>query len=147
VRIRLIGPKGHADDRSENALLREMEGELVPPSWAQLVIVGGEAAYGAKANRARSKARDTADTARRWGFVLATARTWTTREDNTRKNLVPHVPRTYYQCTRVPRETTSTGCRTFWTSHTRWCWRHVGDVTVVWSKKGRNVGPHNPNSW
>jgi hypothetical protein len=28
-------------------------------------------------------------------------------------------------------------------SHTRVCVRHVGDVTVVLSKKGRNVGPHN----
>jgi hypothetical protein len=29
----------------------------------------------------------------------------------------------------------------FWTYSTRLCLRHVGDVTVVLSKKGRNVSP------
>jgi hypothetical protein len=41
---RLILPKRHAHYRSENVLFREMVGEGVPPSWATLVIVGGEAA-------------------------------------------------------------------------------------------------------
>ena len=59
------------------------------------------------------------------------------------KNLVTHVPHKYYQCTRVPREHGRRGRRTFWTYHTRLCLRHVGDVTVVLSKKGRNVSPHN----
>ena len=86
--------------------------------------------------------RDKADAARRWGFVFAIARTWKTVEDKTLKNLVTHLPHTYYQRTRVPRETTGTSRRTFWTYHTRVCLRHVGDVTVVLSKKGRNVGPH-----
>jgi len=33
------------------------------------------------------------------------------------------------------------GCKTFWVSSTRLCLRHVGDVTVVLSKRGRNLGP------
>ncbi len=65
VRFRLILPKRHAHYRSENVLLREMVGVFVPPSWAKLVIVGGDAAYGAKANMAMVKAREKADTARR----------------------------------------------------------------------------------
>jgi hypothetical protein len=68
---------------------------------------------------------------------------WKTVEDKTLKNLVTHLPHTYYQRTRVPRATTGTGRRTFWTYHTRLCLRHVGDVTLVLSKKGRNMGPHN----
>jgi hypothetical protein len=44
VGFRLILPKRHAGYRSENALFREMVGEFVPPSWAKLVIVGGDAA-------------------------------------------------------------------------------------------------------
>jgi hypothetical protein len=80
--------------------------------------------------------------ARRWGFVFAIARTWKTVEDKTLKNLVTHVPHTYDQRTRVPRATTGTGRRTFWTYHTRLGLRHVGDVTLVLSKKGRNMGPH-----
>jgi hypothetical protein len=53
---------------------------------------------------------------------------------------VTHVPHKYYQCTRVPREGRK-GRKTFWTYSTGLCLRHVGDVTVVLSKKGRNVSP------
>ena len=140
VGFRLILPKRHAHYRSENVLFREMVGEFVPPSWAKLVIVGGDAAYGSKANMDMVKDRDKADTARRWGFVFAIARTWKTVEEKTLKNLVTHVPHKYYQCTRVPREGRK-GRRTFWTFHTRLCLRHIGEVTVVLSKRGRNLGP------
>jgi hypothetical protein len=34
------------------------------------------------------------------------------------------------------------GCKTFWVYSTRLGLRHIGDVTVVLSKKGRNLGPH-----
>jgi Transposase DDE domain len=141
VSFRLILPKGHAEYRSENALFREMVGEFVPPRWAKLVIVGGDAAYGSKANMDMVKARAKADTARRWGFVFAIARTWKTVEDKSIKNLVTHVPHKYYQCTRVPREPGRKGRKTFWTYSTCLCLRHVGDVTVVLSKQGRNRGP------
>ena len=143
VGFRLILPKHHAGYRSENALFREMVSEFIPPSWAKLVIVGGDAAYGCKANMRMVHDRDKADPARRWGFVFAIARTWKTAEEKTLKNLVTHLPHKYYQRTQVPRETVGKGRRTFWTYHTRVCLRHVGDVTLVLSKKGRNVGPHN----
>jgi hypothetical protein len=142
VGFRLILPKRHAGYCSENTLFREMVSEFVPPSWAKLVIVGGDAAYGSKANMLMVQDRDKVDPARRWGFVFAITRTWKTVEEKTLKNLVTHVPRQYYQRTRVPRET-GKGSRTFWTYHTRLGLRHIGDVTVVLSKKGRNVGPQN----
>jgi hypothetical protein len=142
VGFRLILPKRHAGYPSENALFRELVGAFVPPSWAKLVSVGGDAADGSKANMAMVKARDKADTARRWGCVFAIARPWKTVEEKSLKNLVTHVPHKYSQCTRVPREH-GKGRRTFWTYHTRLCLRHVGDVTLVRRKKGRNVGPHN----
>jgi hypothetical protein len=141
VGFRLILPKCHADYCSENALFREMVGEFVPPCWAKLVIVGGDAAYGSKDNIRMVQARGQADTARRWGFVFAIARTWKTVEDKTIKNLVTHVPYTYYQRTRVPRASVGKGRRTFWTYQTRLGLRHVGDVTVVLSKRGRTMGP------
>ena len=86
--------------------------------------------------------RDTADTARRWGFVFAITRTWKTVEENTLKHLVTHLPRQYYQRTQVPRETAGKGRSTFWTYHTRVCVRHGGEGTLVLSQKGRTVGPH-----
>jgi hypothetical protein len=141
VDFRLILPKRHADYRSENALFRAMVGAFVPPRWAKLVIVGGDAAYGSQANMRMVQDRDKADPARRWGFVFAIARTWKTAEEKTIKNLVAHVPHTYYQRTRVPREQARQSRKTFWTFHTRLCLRHIGEVTVILSKRGRNLGP------
>ena len=141
VGFRIILPKRHAAYRRENALFREMVRAFVPPSWATLIIVGGDAAYGSTANMHMVQDRDKADTARRWGFVFAIARTWKTVEDKALKNLVTHVPHKYYQRTRVPRENAGKSRRTFWTYNTRLCLRHVGDVTLVLSKKGRNLGP------
>lgn len=143
VGFRIILPKRHRGYRNENALFREMVGAFIPPSWATLVIVCGDAAYGSKANMKMVKDRDKADTARRWGFVFAIARTWKTVDEKMIKNLVTHLPQKYYQRTRVPGENARRGSKTFWTYHTDLCLRHVGDVTLVLSKKGRNVGPKN----
>ena len=64
--------------------------------------------------------------------------------DNTMiKNLVTHLPRTLYRRTWIPKETEGSGRKTFWTYGTRLHLCHVGDVTVVLRKKGRNVGPKN----
>ena len=141
VAFRLIRPKTHPEYRTENALFREMVRHFVPPAWAMRVIVEGDAAYGSQENMQMVLKRDAEDPARRWGFVFAIARTWKTVEDKAIKDLVTHVPRKYYQRTRVPRLPGTTGCKTFWVYSTRLCLRHIGDVTVVLSKKGRNVGP------
>ena len=141
VAFRLIRPKTHPEYRTENALFREMVRHFVPPAWAMRVMVEGDAAYGSQENMQMVLKRDAEDPARRWGFVFAIARTWKTVEDKAIKDLVTHVPRKYYQRTRVPRLPGTTGCKTFWVSSTRLCLRHIGDVTVVLSKKGRNVGP------
>src|SRR5262249_25349697 len=98
-------------------------------------------AYGSKANMAMVKARDQADPARRWGFVFAIARTWKTVEEKALKELVNDIREKYYEGTRVPRAHGRKSRKTFWTYSTRLCLRHVGDVTVVLSKKGRNVSP------
>jgi Transposase DDE domain len=87
------------------------------------------------------KARAKTATARRWGFVFAIARTWKTVEDQSLKHLGTHGPHKYDQGPRVPREPGRKGRKTFWTSSTCLCLRHVGEVPVVLSKKGRNLGP------
>lgn len=141
VAFRLIRPKSHPAYQSENALFREMVGRFVPPSWATRVIVEGDAAYGSQDNIKMVMKRDADDPARRWGFVFAIARTWKTVEDKAIKDLVTHLPRKYYQRARVPRLPGAKGCKTFWVYSTRLCLRHIGDVTVILSKRGRNLGP------
>lgn len=141
VAFRLIRVKTHPEYQTENALFREMVQHFVPPVWAKRVIVEGDAAYGSQENMKMVMQRDADDPARRWGFVFAIARTWKTVEGKALKDLVTHMPRKYYQRTRVPRLPGAHGGKTFWIYSKRLCLRHIGDVTVVLSKKGRNLGP------
>ena len=141
VAFRVIRRKTDPAYQTENALFREMVHQFVPPAWATRVIVEGDAAYGSQDNMKMVIQRDAADPARRWGFVFAIARTWKTVEDKAIKDLVTYLPRQYYQRIRVPRLPGTTGCKTFWVYSTRLCLRHIGDVTVVLSKRGRNTGP------
>ena len=142
VGFRIILPKDHADYQSENTLFREMGKAFVPPAWAKRVIVGGDAAYGSKANMDMVKDRDKRDGARRWGFVFAMSRTWKTVDGKTIKHLVTHLPRTLYQRAQIPRESAGKyRTKTFWIYATDLSLNHVGDVTVILSKRGRNVGP------
>src|SRR5262249_11280517 len=80
VAFRLIRPKAHPEYHTENALFREMVRHFTPPVWATRVIVEGDAAYGSKENMKMVLKRDADDSARRWGFVFAIARTWKTSE-------------------------------------------------------------------
>jgi Transposase DDE domain len=141
VAFRLIRVQTHPEYQTENALFCEMVGRFVPPPWATRVIVEGDAAYGSQENMKMVRQRDADAPARRWGLVFAMARTWKTVEDKAIKDLVTHLPRTYYQRTRVPRLPDAKGSKTFWVYSTRLCLRHIGDVTVILSKRGRNLGP------
>lgn len=141
VAFRLIRPKSHPKYQTENELFREMVKAFKPPAWAKVVIVEGDAAYGAQDNMKMVLQRDAEDPVRTWGFVFAISRTWKTVEGKAIKDLVTHLPRQYYRRTWVPRIPASNGRRSFWVYQTRLCLRHVGDVTVVLSKTGRNVGP------
>ena len=141
VAFRLIRPTTHPASRTANALCREMVSHFVPPAWAKRVIVTGDAAYGSQENMRMVRKRDAEDPTRRWGFVFTIARTWKTVEDKALKDLVTHLPHKYYQRVRVPRLPGMQGCKTFWVYSTRLCLRHIGDVTVVLSKRGRNLGP------
>ena len=80
VAFRLIRPKSHPQYRTENDLFREMVQAFTPPTWAKVVIVEGDAAYGSQANMKMVLQRDADDPDRTWGFVFAIARTWKTVE-------------------------------------------------------------------
>jgi hypothetical protein len=141
VGFRLIVPKRHGGYQNEKALFREMVSEFVPPNWAQLVIVCGDAADGSKANMKRVKDRDQADGERRWGFVFAIARPWKTVDEKMVTDLVTHLPRKLYPRTWIPKEIEGRGRKTLWMYGKRLCLWHVGEVPVVLRKKGRHMGP------
>ena len=135
-------PKSHPEYQREKALCRERVAAFTPPAWATTVIVEGDAAYGSQDHSKRVQQRDADDAARRWGFVCAMARPWKTVEEKAIKDVVTHWPRNYSPRIRVPRLPGAQGCTTFWVSSTRRCLRHLGAVTVVLRKRGRNLGPN-----
>jgi hypothetical protein len=143
VAFRIILPKTHPDYRTENALFREMLEPFQPPAWAKQVIVLGDAGYGSKANIKLVKQLDKVDRSRSWHFVFAISRTWKTVEDKAVKDLVTYLPRCQYKRTWVPRITHPAKRKTYWTYRKHLSLRDIGDVTLVLSKKGRNVGPKN----
>lgn len=104
VGLRLILPQRHPGYQNEKALFRDLVGECIPPSWAKLVVVCGDAADGSKGNMEMVKDRAKADGERRWGFVLAIARTWKTVDDNMIKHRVTHLPHKLYQRTWIPKD-------------------------------------------
>jgi hypothetical protein len=141
VALRIILPTSHPEYRPENALFRDMLKQFTPPSWAKLVIVEGDAAYGSKANITLVKQLDKMDRSRDWHFVFAIANTWKTVDDQAVKNLVQHLPRCRYKRTWIPRLTTWQKRKASWVYAKRLCLRDIGDVTLVLSKTGRNVSP------
>jgi hypothetical protein len=141
VAFRLIRVKTHPEYRTENALFREMVRHFGSPVWAKRIIVEGAAAYGSQMNMKMVMQRDADAPDRRWEFVLAMARTWKTVEGKALKDLVTHMPRKHYQRTRILRLPGAQGSKTFWIYSKRLCLRHIGDVTMVLSKKGRHSGP------
>jgi Transposase DDE domain len=143
VAFRIILPKTHPDYRTENALFREMLEQFQPPAWAKQVIVLGDAGYGSKANIKLVKQLDKIDRSRSWHFVFAISRTWKTVDDKAVKDLVTYLPRCHYKRTWVPRITHPDKRKTYWTYRKHLSLRDIGDVTLVLSKKGRNVGPKN----
>jgi hypothetical protein len=143
---RLLLPTGHAHERSAQGVVRAMVDACVPPTWAQLRSVGGDAAAGSQAPSDLGTARAQTAPARRWGLVVALARTWKTVEEQAMKQLVTPGPPTDSPGTRVPRAPGRKGRHTFGTSRPR-VWRRPGGAgTGVGSQKGRNVRPPPPPS-
>jgi hypothetical protein len=143
VDFQMVLPKGHPDYQKENELFRHMLRHFQPPDWAKVVIVVGDAAFAAKNNMKLIQARDKADSQRRWGFVFAVARTWNMADGKSLRNLVKHTPHSCYRQTWIPRLPGHKGRKTFWIFAKLTRLKHLGDVTVVLTKKGRNVGPKN----
>jgi hypothetical protein len=143
VDFQMVLPKGHPAYKKENELFRHMLSHFQPPDWAKVVIVVADAAFAAKDNMKLIQARDKADSQRRWGFVFAIARTWNMADGKSLRNLVKHTPHSCYRQTWIPRLPDHKGRKTFWIFEKLTSLKHLGDVTVVLTKKGRNVGPKN----
>jgi Transposase DDE domain len=132
--FRLVKPKGSKGYRSGNALFRGMLEEIVLPPWCKMVIVVADAAYASRANLKAIQARG-------WFFVIAFPRTWKLANGQHLRDIVTHLPLLHYRQVRVPLLESNTRRRTFWTFAKRTQLRHLGDGTVVFSRRRRNDSP------
>ena len=141
VDFSIVLAKAHPDYKTENQLFREMLKRFKPPEWAKLVIVTADAAFASKDNMQLIQQLNQSDPKRRWGFVFAIARTWNMENGKSLSNLVKHIPRTAFQRTWIPHLTNDKVRKTFWVFRKRTRLRHIGDVTMVLSKKRPNASP------
>jgi hypothetical protein len=103
------------------------------PAWCQEIVVTADAAYASRANL------EPIQTQGYW-YVMALPCAWKFAHGKALKALVTHLPRWKYAQIRIPTVNTQRR-RTFWIYAKRVRLRHLGDVTVVFSKRRRNDGP------
>lgn len=145
VDFALVLPKNHPDYQNENELFRQMIHRFSPPDWTTQVIVLGDAAFASKANMQLIQQRNDADQhshQRRWAFVFGIARTWKMRDGKHLKQLVTHLPQKFYQKTWIP-TLTNQRRHYFGVFAKTTSLNHIGDVTILLSKRGRNISPKN----
>jgi hypothetical protein len=132
--FRLVQPKKSKGYRSENNLFREMLKDLVLPAWCQMVIVVADAAYASRKNLKAIQARG-------WFFVIAFPRTWKLANGQYLRDIVTHLPIHHYRQVRVSPLIPHARHRAFWTFVKSAHLRHIGDVTVLLSRRRRNDSP------
>lgn len=132
--FRLVKPKTHQEYRSEPMLVRDMLKALVLPPWCKRVIVVAEAAYASRENLKAIQARS-------GFFVIAFPRTWKLANGQYLRDIVTHLPLHHYHRVRVPPLVPTGRQRTFWTFVKRAQLRHIGEVTVILSRRRRNDSP------
>jgi Transposase DDE domain len=132
--FRLVKPKESKEYQSENALFREMLQGVVLPAWCKKAVVVADAAYPSRANLQAIQARG-------WFFVIAFPRTWKLANGQYLRDIVTHLPIHHYHQVRVPLVVPNPHRRVFWTFAKQAQLAHVGDVTVVLSRRRRNESP------
>ena len=132
IDMEIVRPKGQPDHHSPNALFRQMLRRFQPPLWAQRVIVLADAEFPSKETLKLIQER-------KFFFVMSLARTWKFEDGHSRKDLVTHMRKDCF--TKTWFINSQARRRVYWAYFKTTRLRHIGDVTVVLSKKRRNSGP------
>ena len=129
VAIAPIDPtiKGH-----QNIVFRHMLQTFKPPSWGRQVVVSADAGFAA------NKTLQLIDE-RNWAYVFAMPRTRKFTNGKSLRDLVRHLPKSCYH--RRASYKPDGRRRDDWVFVRHATLNHLGDVTIVLSKKRRNDGP------
>jgi Transposase DDE domain len=129
VKAAVVDPQitGH-----QNRLFRQMLQDFLPPAWVTQVIVEADAAFAAKATLKSI-------TDRGWGYIFGLARTWKLADGTHLRDLARHTPHGCYHRYVAPKPDGRRKC--YWVFRRTACVRHLGQVTLLLSKRRRNDGP------
>lgn len=140
----LIYPKNHKYYRNENYLFRKMLKRFTPPSWAKEVVILGDSAFASKDNM-----KLISDLGKKYsgrdivlGYIFALAKTWKFEDDKSLSNFTKHLPHSNYRRNSI-QGLTGKRQKSYWVYSKKVSLRHVGEVTILLSKKRRNAGPKN----
>lgn len=144
VDFALVLPKNHPEYKTENQLFREMLQRLPDklPEWAKTVVVIGDAGYASKENMRTIKKLGSKDPHHVWGFVFALPKNWKLSNGQQKLlDLVKHTAKKYFQRTYIPPISKGRKGRSFYIFGKRTSLAHLGEVTIVLSRKGPNGSP------
>ena len=116
----------------QNIQLRQFLRQFQPPAWCRRVVVLADAGFASKANLRVMQRRG-------WHYVVCLPRTWKLADGTHLRDLARHLPKSHYR--RVASFTPDQRRRDYWVFVRRAALQHLGDVTVLLSKKRRNSGP------
>lgn len=118
---------------NENELFRQMLKQATIPTWAETVVVTADAAYASKENFKLIQALG-------WYYVIACAKTWNLADGTPLKSRLLKLQRNQFKPTWIP-SMNGKRRRFFHVRIERHTLKHLGDVTVVFSKTRRNTEP------
>jgi hypothetical protein len=130
IRVATIDPecKGH-----QNILFRQMLRDFEPPSWVREIVVLGDAGYPANATLKLIEKRG-------WTYVFVMPRTRKFTNGKHLRDLVQHLPKSLYR--RRATYKLDGRRQDYWVFMRHAELHQLGDVTIILSKKRRNLGPN-----
>ena len=130
IDLKVMDPKikGH-----QNILFRQMLETAHLPSWVREVIVSGDAGFAANPTLKLIEEKG-------WTYVFAMARNRKLTNDKYVSDLMRHLPKSAYR-RRATYKPDGRRCD-YWVFEKRATLHHLGDVTMVLSKKRRHAGPN-----
>jgi hypothetical protein len=129
VRAAVVDPQipGH-----QNLLFRQMLQDFVPPTWVKEVVVEAAAAFAAKATLKLIAEQG-------WGYVFGLARTWKLADGTHLRDVARHTTHGCYHRYVAHKPDGRRKC--YWVFRRTAYVRHLGHVTILFSKRRRNDGP------
>lgn len=143
VNYRVQYPKGHKKYKKENELFREMIAEFTPLEWVKEIRVICDSGFASVENFKQIEKLDLLSEKIRWRFVFSLPKTWKTGAGKHLKNIVKHTRSSLYRRVWINKLDKNNSRKSYWIFKQNIHLKHIGEVTIVLSKKRPNASPKN----